>query len=88
MVNIMKDYYEGFEYKMLWNDSPDTSVWRDVWVPVVILKKYPKWMLVEVQPHKNPNGMGISKPYRIGINQMALKFGEIRLMEKGTGRWW
>lgn len=86
-MDDMKNYYENFEYRMMWNDSPDTSVWKDVWIPVVILKKYPKWMLVEVQPHKNPNGQGISRPYRIGVNRMALKFGEVRLIEVNN-RWW
>lgn len=82
----MKEYFEGFEYKMLWVDSPDASVWRDVWMPIIILKNYPTWILVEVQPHMNPHGQGMSKPYKIGINRMALRHGEIRLME--VNRWW
>lgn len=79
---IFKRYnLTGKTVKIRWNDSPDASVWSDVWLPVKIIAEYPKFLIGEVQPHVNPNNsFGISKPYRIGLNKTAIAFGEINLV--------
>ena len=65
------------------NDSPDASVWSGVELPAVVIAEYKKFMIVEILPHYNPNqNMGISKPYRLGINKMDIHFGHTVVKEK------
>ena len=74
-------YEPGKEMLLKWIDPPD-PIWRDMWMPVKVLKEYPKYILVEVQPHMNVNqAFGMSKPYRIGVNKMSLLLGDYQLKE-------
>ena len=53
---------------------------RGVWLPVRILQEYEKFFLCEVLPHHNPIlSWGLSKPYKLCLNKMAIKLNEIKI---------
>lgn len=81
-ADFYKKYYlTGRHVKIKWKDSPDSSVWGNQWMPAIVLAEYPKWLLVEIQPHYNTSGFaqGKSHPYRIGVSKAALAFGEFEM---------
>lgn len=74
-------YEPGKEMLFKWNDPP-CSIWKDCWLPAVVVAEYPKFIVIEVQPHKNVNqSLGMSKPYRVGVNKMNLLFKGMELRE-------
>ncbi len=79
-----KNYgYEGKEMLLKWSDPPH-AVWENVWLPIKIIKEYPRWLLVEVQPHVNGNlSLRMSSPYRMGVNKMSLILGDYKIKERG-----
>jgi len=62
--------------------EPEYSLWRGIWLPVKVVKEYPKWILFEVMPHTNMNhSLGTSHPYRLGVSKVGLILGEYKLKE-------
>lgn len=68
-------------YYVQWNNSPNEPVWSNVWIPVSIVKEYPKFYVAEVQPHKNPKGFTMSRPYTITLRKWDIKHGEVLLKQ-------
>lgn len=68
------------------NNSCNSDIYRDVWLPAYVVAEYPKFFIVEILPHHNPTGYsyGESKPYRIGINKMSIIFKETEIREDIT----
>lgn len=58
-----------------WRNAPD-SIWDNVWLPVKIVREYPRFLCGIVQPHKNPKGQSVSKPYPLTMNKIAIMFRE------------
>lgn len=71
---------EGKTIAINLKDSLDGKTWN-CWIPAVVLKEYPTWMLCEVLPHMNPEGFAMSKPYKIGLNKMNIQLGNIKIKE-------
>lgn len=77
-----KDYhYQGGELiKVKLNDSFDNYLYHDVWLPAEVVAEYPKFIIVEILPHVNPNQhLGESHPYKIGINKLSIHFGDVNI---------
>ena len=86
--------YKTLEYKWYGYDNKDMllkitdpvhCIWKNIWLPVKVIKEYPRWILVEVKPHINANienSWGTAKPYRLGINKMSLLLGDYKLKEE------
>lgn len=50
------------------------------WVPMRILRDYPRYYLCEVKPHRNPYlSWGPSRPYKVCLDKLAIDFGEIEI---------
>lgn len=57
-------------------------LYNNVWLPAKVVDEYPKFLIVEILPHLNVNEhVGISKPYRLGINKMSINFKEVEIRE-------
>ena len=81
-INKLYRHYNitGEEMKVKFNSSFDNVLYKDIWLPVKIIAEYPKFLLVEVLSHFNPNGgYDFSIPYRRCINKMAIEFGEVEI---------
>lgn len=64
-------------------DYQGTRCWADVGdVPMKVIKEYPRYILMEVQPHMNPEGFAMSGKYRTCINKADLYTGAIRINHK------
>ena len=62
------------------NSSFDAFLYRDFWLPVHVIEERPKWLFVEVLPHKNPNeSFGISKPYKMTLDKNDIHNGLIEI---------
>ena len=59
-------------------DCFDNVLYKGFWVPAIVLAEYPKFFIVEILEHINPNeNFGFSHPYKLGINKSKLVFGEV-----------
>lgn len=80
--DIYKDYsyLVGKEIKMMLKESFDSNLYGNVWLPAKVVAEYPKFIMVEILPHINPNNsFGMSKPYQMGINKTRLFFHEVEI---------
>ena len=57
----------------------DPYLYRDLWIPAKTIAEYEKFILFEILPHENPNGYGMSRPYRLSIHKAKIVFGEVRI---------
>lgn len=50
------------------------------WIPAKVLREFERYYLVEILPHINPyHHFGISKPYKICLDKLAIMFNEIEV---------
>ena len=59
------------------NEKTDRNSWNGMEVPVKITAEHPAFLRGTVMPHRNPYGMGISKPYPITITKHDIYTGEM-----------
>ena len=61
------------------NDEP--TVYSGEWIPAEVIAEYPKFLVINILPHKNqkPNAMGECKGYTISVNKLAIHFREVRI---------
>lgn len=57
--------------------NPDQLIFRDVYLPLMIVAEYPEWWLCEVLSHKNPYGWGMSQPYKVTIRKHDIICGDV-----------
>ena len=78
----------GDEVDIFFKDGGyDTTILNGVWLPVRIIEEYAKYFVCLVLPHRNPvQCWGISKEYKLCINKVAVKLGEVQV--KGGYRKW
>lgn len=64
------------------NNAWDHFLYHDVWLPAHVVAEYKKFLIVEIDPHVNPNqSLGVSHPYQIGVNKMDIHFGDVEIRE-------
>lgn len=49
--------------------------WHGIAVPVLILEERTGYLVGKVLPHYSPEGIGLSKPYRINMNKFDIEKG-------------
>ena len=70
-----QDLFVGLNCRALFKSNPDAYAFDGIYLPVKIIAEYPKWWLVEVQPHKNPRGQSTSSPYRMTMRKWDVDHG-------------
>ena len=77
--------YVGMVCKAKFSVNPDRTIFKDVWLPIRIVKEHKYWWDAEVLEHESPHPhFGPSKPYQMSINKHALKVGEIQIKDIHT----
>lgn len=46
---------------------------EDIPVAAKVISEYDNYWLIEIQPHKNPNGWGTSRPYLVTLDKFDIK---------------
>lgn len=60
----------------------DRILYSNVYIPVEIIREYPKFFTCMVLPHDNPlQRMGTSKPYIISLSRAGIRVGDIIVRE-------
>ena len=76
----MKKFVVGEHVNVKLNTSFNPALYNNVWLPCVVIGDYEKFVVVEVQPHINPNSsQGMSHPYNMAINKHDVKIGNTKI---------
>ena len=59
------------------NEKTDRNSWYGMEAQVKITAEYPAFLCGLVMPHRNPYGMGVSRPYPITITKHDIYIGEM-----------
>lgn len=71
--------YVGAEAEALFRTAPDSYVWGEMYMPIVVTHEYPNFFVCEVLPNRHPHGFGMSQPYRMTIDKFDLDHGLMRV---------
>ena len=71
------DLYEGIEIWAMYIEPDNTFYLGNIFLPMRVIKEYPRFWLCEVLPHKNPEGFGISKVYPMTLCKHSISIREI-----------
>jgi hypothetical protein len=52
---------------------------RDLPVPARIIADYPNFLVVIILPHKNPEGLYMSSPYKVTVDKHELRLGVMKI---------
>lgn len=76
----MKKFVVGEHISVKLNTSFNPALYNKVWLPCVVIGDYEKFVVVEVQPHINPNSsQGMSHPYNITVSKHDIKTGNTKI---------
>jgi len=75
----LKQLKVGDKIEGVFDTNPSSELFKDVWLPMVVLYEYEKFYTCEVLPHRNPrHSWGLSKPYIMTIEKFDLLKGFVR----------
>lgn len=82
MVEFKHYGLKGKRIKVKLIDSWNT-IYDNVWLPCKVIEEYPKFLRVEVLPHRNPHeSFDVSKPYIMCLNKANIECcGTIKVKE-------
>lgn len=77
--NYLRQLKVGDKIEGVFDTNPSNDLFKDVWLPMVVLYEYEKFYTCEVLPHRNPrHSWGLSKPYIMTIEKFDLLKGFVR----------